>query len=403
MPIKFRCNFCRQFLGISRAQAGGVVDCPTCGRSIRVPLLDGTVQPLPMPELNLQDAHLARALDELAQLGDLLDQPLPVAKSAAMGFERERDESGDDGDEANQIPQPIPEPIPIEMPIAPTPIKLDRPVQVLEPPPNASSVVSGQSVASGQGASNVPSARENEQSLMAELLSLAQPPVEQRLPSAQQSHADELPRSESHSAVLASGSRPMRRPAVFFRSTFAVLGLFLSGMFVERFVRVLESLSPAASSHGTDPVAAPVVVPSELTGRITYKSAEGESQPDRGARLIVFPDERLGEVKLPVVGFRPADGEADARVAAASIRALGGTLATVDEEGHFQLDLPAGSYRVLVLSRFQSRAEAQAADPALLKQLAAYFENPTELLGRAEHHFAPLRIKMTGEIWDHSF
>lgn len=402
MPIKFRCNFCRQFLGISRAQAGGVVDCPTCGRSIRVPLLDGTVQPLPTPELNLQDAHLARALDELAQLGDLLDQPLPVAKSAAMGFERESNENGDDGDEANQIPQPIPEPIPIEMPIAPTPIKLDRPIQVLEPPPNASSVVSGQSAASGQGASNVLSTRENERSLMAELLSLAEPPVDQRLPSAQQSHVDELPRSENHSAFLASGSRPMQRPAVSFRSAFAVLGLFLSGMFVERFVRVLESLSPAASPAMTAPVAAPVV-PSELSGRITYKSAEGESQPDRGARLIVFPDERPGEVKLPVVGFRPADGEADARVAAATINALGGTLATVDEAGRFQLNLPAGSYRVLVLSRFQSRDEAQAADPALLKQLAAYFENPIELLGRAEHHFAPLRIKGTGEIWDHSF
>ncbi len=402
MPIKFRCNFCRQFLGISRAQAGGVVDCPTCGRSIRVPLLDGTVQPLPTPELNLQDAHLARALDELAQLGDLLDQPLPVAKSAAMGFERERNENGDDGDEANQIPQPIPEPIPIEMPIAPTPIKLDRPVQVLEPPPNAASVVSGQSVSLGQGASNVPTARENEQSLMAELLSLAQPPVDQRLPAAQQSHVDELPRSESHSAVLASGSRPMPRPAVSLRSAFAVLGLFLSGMFVERFVRILESLSPATSPAMTAPVAAPVV-PSELSGRITYKSAEGESQPDRGARLIVFPDERPGEVKLPVVGFRPADSEADARVAVAAIKALGGTLATVDEAGRFQLDLPAGSYRVLVLSRFQSRAEAQAVDPALLKQLAAYFENPTELLGRAEHHFAPLRVKGTGEIWDHSF
>ena len=352
--------------------------------------------------MNLQDAHLARALDELAQLGDLLDQPLPVAKSAAMGFERERNENGDDGDEANQIPQPIPEPIPIEMPIAPTPIKLDRPVQVLEPPPNAASVVSGQSVSLGQGASNVPTARENEQSLMAELLSLAQPPVDQRLPAAQQSHVDELPRSESHSAVLASGSRPMQRPAVSLRSAFAVLGLFLSGMFVERFVRILESLSPATSPAMTAPVAAPVV-PSELSGRITYKSAEGESQPDRGARLIVFPDERPGEVKLPVVGFRPADSEADARVAVAAIKALGGTLATVDEAGRFQLDLPAGSYRVLVLSRFQSRAEAQAVDPALLKQLAAYFENPTELLGRAEHHFAPLRVKGTGEIWDHSF
>ncbi len=403
MPIKFRCNFCRQFLGISRAQAGGVVDCPTCGRSIRVPLLDGTVQPLPTPELNLQDAHLARALDELAQLGDLLDQPLPVGKLAAMGFERESNENGGDGDEANQIPQPIPEPIPIEMPIAPTPIKLDRPVQVLEPPPNASSHISGPSAASGQAASNVPSARENERSLMAELLSLAQSPVDQRLPAVSRSHADELPRSESQSADLASGSKPMRRPAVSFRSALGVLGLFLSGMLVERFVRVLESLSPAASSHVTAPVAAPVVVPSELTGRITYKSAEGESQPDRGARLIVFPDERPGEVKLPVVGFRPADSEADARVAVAAIKALGGTMAVVDEAGRFQIDLPAGSYRVLVLSRFQSRAETQAADPALLKQLAAYFENPTDLLGRAEHHFAPLRIKGTGEIWDHSF
>ena len=194
----------------------------------------------------------------------------------------------------------------------------------------------------------------------------------------------------------------MPRPAVSLRSAFAVLGLFLSGMFVERFVRILESLSPATSPAMTAPVAAPVV-PSELSGRITYKSAEGESQPDRGARLIVFPDERPGEVKLPVVGFRPADSEADARVAVAAIKALGGTLATVDEAGRFQLDLPAGSYRVLVLSRFQSRAEAQAVDPALLKQLAAYFENPTELLGRAEHHFAPLRVKGTGEIWDHSF
>ena len=397
MPIKFRCNFCRQFLGISRAQAGGVVDCPTCGRSIRVPLLDGTVQPLPTPELNLQDAHLARALDELAQLGDLLDQPLPVAKSAAMGFERESNDNGDDGDEANQIPQPIPEPIPIEMPLAPTPIKLDRPVPVLEPPPNASSV------ASGQVASNVPSAREHERSLMAELLSLAPPPAAQGSPSPQRSRTDEAPQSEVHSDVVASHeSRSRRRPATSIRSAVAVLGLFLSGMFVERFVRVLESLSPAVSS----PVVAPVVaadVPSELSGRITYKTAEGESQPDRGARLIVFPDERPGDVKLPAMGFRPADSEADARVATAAIKALGGTLATVDDAGRFQLDLPAGSYRVLVLSRFQSRDEAQAADPALLKQLAAYFQNPTELLGRAEHHFSPLRIKGTGEIWDHSF
>ena len=70
MPIKFRCSYCRQFLGISRNRAGEVFDCPTCGRTIRVPSLDGTVAPVPAPELNAADAHLARALDELAALAE---------------------------------------------------------------------------------------------------------------------------------------------------------------------------------------------------------------------------------------------------------------------------------------------------------------------------------------------
>ena len=89
MPIKFRCNYCRQFLGISRAQAGGIVDCPTCGRSIRVPQLDGSLQPLPEPELNLQDAQLARALEELARLGS--SDPQPVARQTQSDEELEEE------------------------------------------------------------------------------------------------------------------------------------------------------------------------------------------------------------------------------------------------------------------------------------------------------------------------
>jgi hypothetical protein len=406
MPIKFRCNYCRQFLGISRAQAGGVVDCPTCGRSIRVPLLDGTVQPLPTPELNLQDAHLARALDELAQLGDLIDQPVgakPVAgaKVSAMGFMRESDDDGDD--DANQIPQPIPEPIPIEVPIAPTPVPLEPPVQALDPP-------GGDIVAEPRSAGvNSSRANDRERSLFAELASLAPPPIvaSGSAAVAQEpmsirlgddglrpgSHLDEQP---------ALNRRPMSSSTYSLSKMMAIAGLFLSGMFVERFVRVLESLStPAVSS-----VTAPVIEQPQaggLSGRITFKSAEGESKPDRGARLILFPEERPGEVKLPLIGFRPSDGEADTRVAAAAMKALGGAVATVDESGRFEIDLPAGSYRVLVLSRFQSRDEKLPIDPALLKQLAAYIEKPAELLGLTQFHFAPLRVKGTGDIWDHSF
>ncbi|WP_145456200.1 zinc ribbon domain-containing protein [Gimesia panareensis] len=69
MPIKFRCQHCDQLMGISSSKAGDVVDCPTCGMSVRVPGLDGEVAPLPKPRLDLKDAELANALDELAALG----------------------------------------------------------------------------------------------------------------------------------------------------------------------------------------------------------------------------------------------------------------------------------------------------------------------------------------------
>ncbi|MEK6259561.1 MAG: hypothetical protein AABP62_13165 [Planctomycetota bacterium] len=390
MPIKFRCNYCRQFLGISRAQAGGVVDCPTCGRSIRVPLLDGTVQPLPTPELNLQDAHLARALDELANLGDMLDQPLHAVRSDSH-------EAVDDDDDENEIPQLIPEPIPIEVPIAPTPIKISPPAQALESVPDSSSVTPGQSVPNSHDAAGSPNgpAAGREQRLFDELASLTPPDAPAATPSGPQREveASDLPRADTR--VLRS------RPSAA-RTTFAVLVLFVGGMFVERFARIIESLNPSAPSSAESP--APVAaVSGDVTGRITFKSAEGESQPDRGARLIVFPTERTGEVKLPVTGFRPADGEADAKVAAAALKALGGALATADEQGRFHLDLPAGSYRILVLSHFQSRDESEAIDAAITRQLGDYFDKPTDLLGRVKHHFAPLRVKGTGDMWDHAF
>ena len=69
MPIKFRCEHCRQFLGISHTKSGMLVDCPTCGRTIRVPDPEGNVAPLPELKLNLKDSKLATALEELAMFG----------------------------------------------------------------------------------------------------------------------------------------------------------------------------------------------------------------------------------------------------------------------------------------------------------------------------------------------
>lgn len=180
--------------------------------------------------------------------------------------------------------------------------------------------------------------------------------------------------------------------------------VFLAGMLFERFVNVLEGLS---SSSAELPTAETVVtepdVVSQVTGRVTYKSPDGTSLPDRGARIIAFPNSRDGEVRLSVVGFRPADSEADARIAAAALEALGGAQASADETGQFRLNIPAGTYQLLILSHFQSRDEGQPIDPDLQKLLADYFENPKDLLGRVKYEFAPLRVKGTGDVRDHSF
>ncbi len=56
-------------MGISRSKASEIVDCPTCGLSVRVPGLDGEIAPIPQPKLDLKDENLANALDELASIG----------------------------------------------------------------------------------------------------------------------------------------------------------------------------------------------------------------------------------------------------------------------------------------------------------------------------------------------
>ena len=41
MPIRFRCAYCNQLMGISKRKAGTVVRCPKCAGEIIVPAPEG--------------------------------------------------------------------------------------------------------------------------------------------------------------------------------------------------------------------------------------------------------------------------------------------------------------------------------------------------------------------------
>lgn len=365
MPIKFRCSYCRQFLGISRGRAGDVVDCPTCGRSIRVPGLDGVVQPVPTPELNVRDAKLLRALDELANW----NAPQPVAATATAEAEAEE-----------EIPQPIAEPIPIEVPIAPEPI-------AVKPPPSVEPVSAGpQTAATGVTA-------EPAMTVAAALVELNQiATVEQ-------------PRPQTPAApFLPVASRRPLSPRLAVIGGLCLAAISFAGGYLVSRVRA-PAVGPSATGDQNGPNANETILIPAISGRISYKTADGSSLADRGARVLILPREREGTAKLSAAGFRAGDNPADVRLATAALRALGGDLAVTDDGGKFTLQLAnPGTFHVVVISNYATRGNDDEIDPELIRLLTPYFDQPAQVLGRTKVHFGQVRYKGTGtEIWDHSF
>ena len=370
MPIKFRCPHCEQFLGISRSKAGAVTDCPMCGKTIRVPQLDGKIAPLPKPEMNHGDSGLAKALNALASLGDsaviaepeaLPAKPVAIVLAPAPALE----------------PIPIPVPLPPEPPIRPAGVGISGPT----PPPQNRDV-------------SVPPSAD----LFRELSSI-QPP------------------SGSRSRRSLGGKRPLL-------ITGAVCGLvgISCGFLLGRVTGSGGTSSPdvpvaqgpiqgqggpaAAPPDAEEPAALPPgVLNLAIEGRVTFVTASGESRPDAGARILVLPARRPATAKLPVMSFRAGANSSDVRLAQASIRALGGDFALAGPDGHYEIRLTAtGPYQLLIVSKYQGRDAADLPGAAELTLLQNWFDQPRSFFGQTQVMSAP--VQFDGErssIRDHVF
>ncbi|MCA9053769.1 MAG: hypothetical protein KDA75_08020, partial [Planctomycetaceae bacterium] len=134
-----------------------------------------------------------------------------------------------------------------------------------------------------------------------------------------------------------------------------------------------------------------------LSGRISYVDADGEVRPDAGARILIVPEERSGSSRLAPEGFRAGADDADRSLAVASIRAVGGDFVTADADGNYAAMLPAaGLYQVLIVSRYQPRAEGSAPDAAAMQVLAGYFDRPAQVIGESALHASPFRYRGSG-------
>ncbi len=390
MPIKFRCQHCRQFLGISHLKAGLLVDCPTCGRTIRVPDPEGYVEPLPEPKLNLQDSRLANALNELAALGrgEVAFEPESAVAVAEAESETPKPPTASSAPIAPSAPVAAPAPIRVEpqQPVRSIPLVVHDPQK---PTPVAS---------------------------MQELAALANQSAP-RDPAADQPFLEPLPHVNGSPT---SRSWSHRGIAISWVVTIALVTFFL-GFIAGRWDRtpsdsnvaanVVPKNAPPANVGANNGVAIRKDFPPAsgnspaVRGRVTYQTDAGERRPDRGARVLLLPEKREGSTKLSVVGLRSADTDADVQIAATSLKAVGGEVAVVDESGNFEIGaLKAGTYRILALSHFQPRDKRDTIDGSLKGILDNFFDRSEQLLGKCRYHLGELKYSgKETELWDHSF
>jgi hypothetical protein len=370
MPIRFRCLYCDQFLGISRAKAGQVVDCPQCGRSIRVPARDGRAEAVSAPRFDLADPHLAQAMDALA----VLHQPeAPAEIGPADDADAPRP-----GEPAAQIRVADVSAVP---------------VVIVVPPLSAPAVREAQPPHEPTRGPRMP----------VDLVERADPNAYSEEIARLARQADEAAvRRESSEPPRAGGWRVLLMPAVLVSIAAAALAGFAIGF-------VTAPRGEPAASNNTAPVAAGKSVSERtreggaetdaaddgaadrpagvvLPGRVTYEAA-GTTRPDTQARVLALPERREGTLLLPALSLLQSPGGPDWRIGAEGLRIAGGQVALAGADGEFELPLPApGRYWLVILSGHQSRDPERAVEPAVLGLLGGYFDRPLLLVGKRAYH-----------------
>lgn len=352
MPIKFRCSHCQQFLGISRSKASTLTDCPTCGRTIRVPSLDGTVAPVPSPKLNLEDSELRNALGALADLdGDPTVESGEELEIASAVFKPSLHQEEESFHAVVAEPIASPEAVPEELAVEAEPNKSGESLSPLSELANAEYAIP-----------------------------IIEPEEENR---------DRVIRFVLL-AVLGGGLFAIG--FLIGRAT-APLATESVAEIEEIKVGVKEIPVQAADANIVEEAAA------QVRGRITYETVTGDQRADNGARVLVLPLEISVDELLVADGFRVGATEAEQEDFADRVSALGGEFVVSDADGRYTIsELLPGEYGVLIGSRFQSRDDANQHEPEVVEFLSKYIKNTNRVLGRVQYMYRQVTVeKKTGK------
>lgn len=351
MPIKFRCQHCRQLLGISRSRAGAVVDCPQCGRSLRVPELDGRLRKLPEPgKTQKHDTSLLSALSELSSLQDDAEAAAATSPGSPSGSAQTRNPDPN-ASHANVIldlePLSVSEPVDVEI-SAQNPDFDESDSQLEQPVPLAESLEELAAL--------------NNDAVSADLL-------------------DDMRRVRSERGFLSS----------FLFGAIAAFALgFATGWFVRpktespsrpEVVQQKDPNNPQAETTAPDSV--PTAGQRNIEGVVEFRNAAGHSLPDQGAIVFLLPTERKGTFKLSARSLLKPEGNEDRQAVIAALQALGGDMVIADANGRYRLSGRAKTNSMVVaVSRNTERPTDVPVAAQILAVLEMYFETTEHISGR---------------------
>lgn len=350
MPIQFRCQFCRQRLGIADSRAGALVDCPACGRSLRVPDGDAGAGP-PSAAGNTRldpDPELHSALQQLSKIN------------------------------AESCSETVPNTL--QLPLLAEPELLDDVGGNHELSTESANLHDTDTPAPATVASlNAP--RENLADALAELA--AQPLPTTPTP----------PRS------------PLRRAFPILIPVLSALLMFSAGYLAARSTsrhqQTTEPQPAAAASDATSPAptAAPQPVASgQISGVVEAANADGTTVPDAGALVIVAPVANPSDLRIDGRFLRDPPNSPGRLAITAALGQLGVSFTNAADDGSFSLPLPATGPCILIAVSRRNARPASAALPAdTATQINQWFTSPSPITGRLQTLVQPVTAPAGGQ------
>jgi hypothetical protein len=412
MPIQFRCQYCRQLLGISRSRAGSFVDCPACGRSLRVPQEDGSKGPPEPLKRPSTDAKFLDALEELSGLSSSTGSVKPAAPPPPVAAKKRESPHGALADvgRTRDTMRIVPLPVATTETVSPTDVL--------------------------QELANLPSADDDIPLILPEILSDQTTesddfPDDQsdskreefaEFPGDSEMGSTRLPPELSHALFELAQQPPLPSAATSVRPrrTWWPMWLALTGVlaFAAGYLVAHQLTGPAAietaGGMSTGPEAGEAkdipriaIEPKSpeglqvVRGVVTYTSGPGLTAPDAGALVLLLPLTNSAGLKMDAGPLRDPEETLAQSAVAAAMRILGASFVRTDSNGNFQLERtsPAPA-ALLVISRHAAREASGLVSSEIEGLLGIWFESGLRLIGRLAVQQRPLSGLSDGQTDD---